>query len=48
MFLYSILSNIDEVLLINPYANLFVFVDFNIHHKDWLTYSGGPDRVGES
>ena len=31
----------------NPFANLFVFGDFNIFHKDWLTYSGGPDRSGE-
>ena len=21
--------------------------DFNVHHKDWVTYSGGPDRPGE-
>ena len=42
-----ILSNIDEVLLINPSANAFVFGDFNIHHKDWLTCSGGTDRPGE-
>ena len=21
--------------------------DFNVHHKDWLTYSGGRDRPGE-
>ena len=40
----SISSNIDEVLSINPSANVFVFGDFNIHHKDWLTYSGGTDR----
>ena len=26
---------------------MFVFVDFNGHHKDWLTYSGGTDRLGE-
>ena len=26
---------------------MFVFGDFNIHHKDWLTYSGGTDRTGE-
>ena len=38
---YSISSNIDEVLLINPSANVFVFRDFNVHHKDWLNYSGG-------
>ena len=43
----SISSNIDEVLLINPSANVFVFGGFNIHHKDWLTYSGGTDRPGE-
>ena len=44
---YSISSNIDEVLSINPSANAFVFGEFNIHHKDWLTYSGGTDRSGE-
>ena len=43
----SISSNLEEVLLINPSANVFVFVDFNIHHKDWLTYSGGTDRPGD-
>ena len=43
----SISSNIDEVLLINPSANVFVFGDFNVHHKDWLTYFGGTDRPGE-
>ena len=42
----SNLSNIDEVLSINP-SNVFVFGDFNIHHKDWLTFSGGTDRSGE-
>ena len=43
----SISSNIDEVLSINPSANVFVFGDFNIYHKDWLTYSGVADRPGE-
>ena len=43
----SISSNIDEVLSINPSANVFVFGDFNVHHNDWLTYSGGTDRFGE-
>ena len=43
----SISSNIDEVISINPSANVFVFGDFNIHHNDWLTYSGGTDRPGE-
>ena len=43
----SISSTINEVLLINPSANVFVFGNFNVHHKDWLTYSGGTDRTGE-
>ena len=43
----SISSNIDEVLSINPSANVFVFGDFNIYHKDWLTCSGETDRPGE-
>ena len=43
----SISSNIDEVLSINPSANVFVFGDFNVHHKAWLTYSSGTDRPGE-
>ena len=34
-------SNIDEVLSVN------VLGDFNIHHKDWLTYSCGTGRPGE-
>ena len=38
---------IYEVLLINPSPNVFVFAHFNVHHKDWLTYSGGTDRPGE-
>ena len=42
----SISSNIDEVLSINPSA-VFVFGDFNVHHKDWPTYSGGTDWPGE-
>ena len=43
----SISSSIDDVLSINPSANVFAFGDFNVHHKDWLTYSGGTDRPGE-
>ena len=26
---------------------MFVFGDFNVHHKDWLTFSGGTDSSGE-
>ena len=43
----SISLNIYEVLSINPSANVFVFGDFNIHHKDWRTNSGGTNRPGE-
>ena len=43
----SISYNIHEVLSINPSANVFVFGDFNVHHKDWLTYSGATDQPGE-
>ena len=40
----SILSNIDEVLSINP-SDVFVFGDFNVHHMDSLFYSGGTDDL---
>ena len=41
-------SNIDEVLSINPSGNVLVFRDFNVHHKDWPTYSSGTDRLVNS
>ena len=47
MIFDSISCNIDEVLLINPSAIMFVFGDFNVHHRDWLTYSGGTDGPGK-
>ena len=43
----SILSNIDEVISINPSANIFVFGDLDVDHKDFLTYSGGNAWPGE-
>ena len=43
----SISFKIDEVLSINPSTNVFVFANFNIHHNDWPTYSGGTDWPGE-
>ena len=45
MLFDSISSNID-VLSINP-SLVFVFGDFNIQHKEWLTYSDGNERPGE-
>ena len=44
----SISSNIDEVLSINPPANVFFFGVFSNNHKDCLTYSGGTDRLVNS
>ena len=35
-----------ENSLINPLV-LFVFGNFNVHHKDWLSYSGGTYRRGK-
>ena len=43
VFIHSISSTIDEVISTIPYANVFVFGDFNVHHKDWLTSSGETD-----
>ena len=43
----SISSNIDGVISIKPSANVIIFGDFNVHHKDWLTNSGGTDQPGE-
>ena len=43
----SISFNMDEVLSINPSASVFVFGDFNVHRRNWFTYSGGTDRFGE-
>ena len=42
----SISSHIEEVKSINPSANMLVFGDFNVRHKNWLTFSGGTDRFG--
>ena len=43
----SISSNVDEVLLINPSANVFVFGTFKVHHQDLLTYSSGTDTLSD-
>ena len=45
--LCPISSNINEVVPIKPSGYVFVFGVFNVHHKDWLTYSGETDRPGE-
>ena len=43
----SVSSNIDKFPSINPSTNVFIFGDFNVHHKEWLTCSGWTDRSGE-
>ena len=43
---YSISSNIDKLLFINPSANVFVLEALMII-KGWLIYSGANDRPGE-
>ena len=37
----------DEVLSINPYADIFVFGDFNVNYKGWLTYLDATDWPGK-
>ena len=39
--------NLENIPLVNPFAEVFLFGDFNIHHKDSPTYSGGTGRPGE-
>ena len=45
----AISSSLDEVLLKNPSANVFVFGDFKVCHKDWLieNYSVRTNRPDE-
>ena len=45
--LCPISSNINEVVPIKTSGNVFVFGVFNVHHKDWLTYSDETDGPGE-
>ena len=48
IFIFSISSNTDDVSwLILLRINVIVFGDFNVYHKDWLTYSCGIDRSGK-
>ena len=44
---WFISSNIDKFLSVNPSANMFVFGDFNVHHKDFLNCFVGTDKPGE-
>ena len=44
---WTVFDTVSSVLLflsINPFLNVFVSVDFLVHQKDWLTYSGRTDR----
>ena len=44
---FNFISTSVDVLSINPSANVFVLGNFSVHHKDWLTHSGGTSRPGE-
>ena len=46
MIFDAISSNIDEFFSINPSPNVFVLGDFNVYHKNRLTYSSGADKPG--
>lgn len=37
-------SNIRTVLLVNLFANEFIFEDFYVHHKDLSAFSGGTNK----
>ena len=43
----SVAPILDKVLSIKPSAIVFFFGEFNVHQKDWLTYSGGTGRPAE-
>ena len=47
MIFDSIPCKIDKLLWMNQSATVFVFGDFNVHHKDSLTYSDETDSPGE-
>jgi hypothetical protein len=34
---------IDTVISENPFADIHVFGDFNVHHKEWLVHSNKTD-----
>jgi len=36
----SVSESIDKALVAHPSANIFIFGDFNIHHSEWLPFSG--------
>ena len=42
----SVSESIDKALIAHPSANIFVFGDFNVHHSDWLPFSGPTSASG--
>ena len=44
----SVISSINEVPLTKISGNVFLFGDFNIHHKDWSTCFGETARLVNS
>ena len=44
----AISDSIDRVISLHPAAQVMVFGDFNVHHKEWLIHSHGTDAAGTS
>ena len=44
---FSILFRLIQMRFSQTYAYMCIFGDFNIYHKDLLTYTGGTGRPGE-
>ena len=42
-----VIHETEGAMFKNKISSDIVFGDFNVYHKDWLTYSGGTDRPGE-
>ena len=41
------LCHLTYIVTLNLSGNVIVFAEFKLHHKDWLTYSGGINTIGE-
>lgn len=44
---FDVLSKIYRLPSVNPSGYSVVFGDSKVRHRDWLTCSGGSDRLGE-
>ena len=44
----AVSDSIDKALSLHSSANVFVFGDFNVQHRDWLKFSNGTNAAGVS